>query len=36
MSHPSRPIFGVQFHPEVEHTEQGREIFRRFLSVCKK
>ncbi len=36
MSHPSRPIYGVQFHPEVEHTEQGREIFQRFLAVCRK
>jgi GMP synthase (glutamine-hydrolysing) len=36
MSHPTRPIFGVQFHPEVEHTEQGREIFRRFLATCRR
>jgi GMP synthase (glutamine-hydrolysing) len=34
MSHPTRSIFGVQFHPEVEHTEQGREIFKRFLATC--
>ena len=24
-------IFGVQFHPEVSHTDGGREILRRFL-----
>jgi len=36
MTHPTRPIFGVQFHPEVEHTEQGREIFRRFLDACRR
>ncbi|MCK5548734.1 MAG: GMP synthase, partial [Thermoplasmata archaeon] len=25
---------GVQFHPEVEHTEHGVEVFRNFLKVC--
>jgi GMP synthase (glutamine-hydrolysing) len=34
MAHPDRPIWGVQFHPEVEHTERGREIFRHFLDTC--
>jgi GMP synthase (glutamine-hydrolysing) len=34
MAHPSRPIWGVQFHPEVEHTEGGRELFRHFVSLC--
>ncbi|MFP3162538.1 MAG: GMP synthase subunit A [Acidianus hospitalis] len=29
-------IFGVQFHPEVKHTEDGIEIFKNFLTVCKK
>lgn len=24
-------IYGVQFHPEVTHTQQGREIFNNFL-----
>jgi len=27
----SRGLFGVQFHPEVAHTEHGREILRNFL-----
>jgi GMP synthase (glutamine-hydrolysing) len=34
MAHPDRPIWGVQFHPEVEHTEHGREIFENFLSAA--
>lgn len=29
-----KPFYGVQFHPEVEHTEYGREIFENFLKVC--
>ncbi len=26
-----RGLFGVQFHPEVMHTEHGQEVLRRFL-----
>jgi GMP synthase (glutamine-hydrolysing) len=26
--------FGIQFHPEVEHTEFGEKIFRNFLDLC--
>jgi GMP synthase (glutamine-hydrolysing) len=29
----SRPIYGVQFHPEVENTENGTKIFQNFLGV---
>ncbi|MDR0523435.1 MAG: GMP synthase subunit A [Candidatus Methanoplasma sp.] len=29
----SKPLFGVQFHPEVEHTEHGLQIFQNFLDV---
>ena len=28
-----RPIFGLQFHPEVENTEHGYDIFKNFLKV---
>ena len=32
---PARRIFGVQFHPEVRHTDNGKEMIRRFLmDVC--
>lgn len=31
---PGRPRFGVQFHPEVEHTEGGRRLFENFLALC--
>lgn len=27
-------IFGLQFHPEVTHTEHGLEMLRRFIEVC--
>jgi GMP synthase (glutamine-hydrolysing) len=35
MRHKSRPLFGVQFHPEVEHTQFGAAIFQNFLEICK-
>lgn len=31
-----RKLYGLQFHPEVTHTEAGREILRRFLrNICR-
>jgi len=31
--HKEKPIFGVQFHPEVQHTEYGEKIFDNFLTI---
>jgi GMP synthase (glutamine-hydrolysing) len=31
-----KPFYGLQFHPEVEHTEFGAEIFNNFLKVCER
>jgi len=36
MEHEAKPYFGVQFHPEVEHTECGEAIFKNFLEMCRK
>ena len=31
-----KKIYGVQFHPEVSHTDNGRQIFKNFLFlICK-
>jgi GMP synthase (glutamine-hydrolysing) len=27
-------IFGLQFHPEVEHTEFGNKILKNFVEIC--
>src|SRR5438105_4171310 len=33
--HFSRPVYGLQFHPEVSHTPEGANILRNFLrNVC--
>ena len=29
----NRPIWGVQFHPEVENTEHGVDIFKNFIDI---
>ncbi|MEE4195138.1 MAG: glutamine-hydrolyzing GMP synthase [Anaerolineae bacterium] len=35
MRHTSQPYYGVQFHPEVNHTENGREFLQAFVrNVC--
>ena len=35
MRHDTRPIFGVQFHPEVAHTPRGGALIENFLfDVC--
>jgi GMP synthase (glutamine-hydrolysing) len=35
-AHEHKPLYGVQFHPEVVHTPQGEEMLRSFLfSDCK-
>jgi GMP synthase (glutamine-hydrolysing) len=33
--HTTRPVFGLQFHPEVSHTPYGSRILRNFLyEIC--
>ena len=33
MGHDSRPIFGLQFHPEVSDTRQGRAMLANFVAL---
>ncbi len=34
--HKNKPVYGVQFHPEVAHTPHGNEIFVNFLyDICR-
>ncbi|MCK4319422.1 glutamine-hydrolyzing GMP synthase [Candidatus Micrarchaeota archaeon] len=35
MKHKEKNIFGVQFHPEVWHTEHGEEMYKNFVSLVK-
>jgi len=34
VEHQGRGLYGVQFHPEVMHTDQGTRMLRRFLAAA--
>jgi para-aminobenzoate synthetase component 2 len=36
MRHKKLPIYGVQFHPEAELTEEGHKILENFILECKR
>jgi GMP synthase (glutamine-hydrolysing) len=33
-SHNSKPIYGLQFHPEVSHTQCGEQLLKNFLHLA--
>lgn len=35
VAHKSRPLYGIQFHPEVVHSKHGRQVLENFVKgVC--
>ena len=34
MGHRDRRIYGLQFHPEVTHTEHGMQVLENFIELC--
>lgn len=36
IKHKRLPIYGVQFHPEAELTEEGHKLLENFVSECKR
>lgn len=34
IQHDDKPLFGVQFHPEVLHTDHGMTILKNFINEC--
>lgn len=34
VAHVNKPQYGLQFHPEVTHSEKGRDILRNFIRLC--
>ncbi len=36
IKHKSKPLYGIQFHPEVHHTPAGKDIIKNFVyNICK-
>lgn len=33
--HPDKPVFGLQWHPEVSHTFEGYRVFENFAALCR-
>lgn len=33
--HREKSIYGLEWHPEVAHTEKGIQMLRNFLKYCK-
>jgi GMP synthase (glutamine-hydrolysing) len=31
IAHDSKPIYGIQFHPEVTHSPRGKEVIANFV-----
>ncbi|HEX5797990.1 MAG TPA: glutamine-hydrolyzing GMP synthase [Candidatus Saccharimonadales bacterium] len=34
IENPDRNLYGLQFHPEVSHTDYGREVIEAFIDQC--
>ncbi|CAK5268341.1 unnamed protein product [Mycena citricolor] len=35
LAHNTKPLYGIQFHPEVTHSPRGKEVIGRFiLNIC--
>jgi len=35
IAHAAKPYYGIQFHPEVTHTPQGKDVLRNFaVTIC--
>jgi GMP synthase (glutamine-hydrolysing) len=35
IAHDTKPIYGIQFHPEVTHSPRGKAVISRFiLGIC--
>jgi GMP synthase (glutamine-hydrolysing) len=35
IKHEKRPLYGVQFHPEVNNTQNGEQILKSFVNIAK-